>query len=85
VKSGLRGALEGFFVGPSIAKPEAMKNNLETDEKKLYGESLIKRIEIGKNSKIELTLYVPLGEFRVFIPDISATGRETQNGVYNLS
>jgi hypothetical protein len=35
VKSGLRGALEGFFVGPSIAKPEAMKNNLETGEKKL--------------------------------------------------
>jgi hypothetical protein len=47
-----------------------MYANLEAGEKKLCLESLIKRVEIGNNREIRLTLYVPLGVFRVFIPDI---------------
>ncbi len=59
--------------------------HLEAGEKKLFVESLVKKAEIGKNKEIKLTLHIPLGEFRVFIPLISAKRRKTQNGVYNLS
>ena len=54
-----------------------MYENLEAGEKKLYVESLVKRVEIGKRKEIKLTLHIPLEKFRVFIPDISATGSRT--------
>ena len=56
-----------------------MYDNLQAGEKKLCVESLVKRVEIGKGKEIKLTLHVPLGEFRVLIPDLSPKRRETQN------
>jgi len=61
-----------------LAQFTGMYDNLEAGEKKLCVESLVKRVETGKNKEITLTLHVPLGEFRVLIPHLSATGRETQ-------
>jgi hypothetical protein len=67
-----------------LAHFAGMYDSLEVGEKKLYVESLIKRVEIGKDREITLTLQVPLGEFRVLIPHLSPKRRKTHNGVYNL-
>jgi hypothetical protein len=53
-----------------------MYDCLEAGKKKLYVESLKKRVEIGKSREITLTLHVPLGEFRVLIPHLSPKRRK---------
>ena len=50
--------------------------DLELGEKKLLLECFVKKVEIEKSKEIKLTLQIPLEKFRVFIPDISATGHE---------
>jgi hypothetical protein len=64
-----------------LAHFAGMYDNLQTGEKKLCAESLVKRVEIGMGKEIKITLHVPLGEFRVFIPDISATGSNNRKTV----
>ncbi len=53
--------------------------DLELGEKKLLLECFVKKIEIEKSKEIKLTLQIPLEKFRVFIPDISATGPTPRN------
>ena len=52
-------------------------DGLELGEKKMLLESLIQRADINKAKNVKLTLQIPLEKFRVFIPDISATGSRT--------
>ena len=52
-------------------------DDLEAGEKKLLLESLVQRAYINKSKEVKLILNLPLEGFRVFIPDLSATGSRT--------
>jgi site-specific DNA recombinase len=65
-------------------------DGLELGEKKMLLESLIQRADINEAKNAKLTLQIPLEKFRIFIPDISATGKNNRKVLilhltYNLS